>query len=111
MERFVKGDVVVMPFPFSDLSSLIKRPALVVANLQGEDIILCEITSKERIYSENIKLSKKDFKKGNLKVESFIRPERLFTLRKSIILYKTAVINQKKIKEVENKLCEIFTQN
>ena len=110
MEKFVKGEVVVIRFPFSDLSSSIKRPALVVANLQGDDVILCEITSKERINSENIKLSKRDFQKGNLKIDSFIRPERLFTLRKTIILSKIAIINRIKIKEVENKLCEIFTR-
>jgi mRNA interferase MazF len=46
MEKFVKGDIVVIPFPFSDLSGSKKRPALVLANLQGDDIILCQITSR-----------------------------------------------------------------
>ncbi|MFH1972979.1 MAG: hypothetical protein ABIJ18_05900 [archaeon] len=41
MEEFVKGDVVVIPFPFSDLSNSKKRPAFVAANLKGDDIILC----------------------------------------------------------------------
>ena len=41
MEELVKGDVVVLPFPFSDLSASKKRPALVVATLRGDDIILC----------------------------------------------------------------------
>jgi glycosyltransferase involved in cell wall biosynthesis len=44
--RFVKGDVVVLPFPFSDLTANKKRPALVVANLSGDDIIVCLITSQ-----------------------------------------------------------------
>jgi hypothetical protein len=44
--RFVKGDVVVAPFPFSDLSAAKKRPALVVASLTGDDVILCQITSQ-----------------------------------------------------------------
>ena len=108
MERFVKGEVVVTVFPFSDLTSSVKRPALVVANLNGDYVILCQITSKERINSENIRLSQKDFQRGSLKIDSFIRPERSFTLRKSIILYKIAIINKTKIREVENKLCEIF---
>jgi len=43
MERLVKGDVVVLPFPFSDLSQSKKRPAFVVAPLQGDDVILCQI--------------------------------------------------------------------
>jgi mRNA interferase MazF len=45
MGRFVKGDVVVLPFPFSDLSATKRRPALVVAALRGDDIILSQITT------------------------------------------------------------------
>jgi hypothetical protein len=44
--RFVKGDVVVVPFPFSDLAQAKRRPALVVAELEGDDRILCQITSR-----------------------------------------------------------------
>lgn len=40
--RFSKGDVVVLPFPFSDLSASKKRPAVVVATLTGDDVICCQ---------------------------------------------------------------------
>ncbi len=53
MGKFVKGDVIVVPFPFSDLSASKKRPALVVASLKGDDVILCGYTSK---YPEGMKL-------------------------------------------------------
>ncbi len=43
---FVKGDVVVLPFPYSDLSTTKRRPALVVAATAGDDLILCPITSR-----------------------------------------------------------------
>ena len=46
MGKFVKGDIVVTPFPFSDLSTNKKRPALIVATLQGGDVVMCQITSK-----------------------------------------------------------------
>ena len=46
MGAFVKGDVVVTPFPFTDLSANKKRPALVVATLLGGDVVLCAITSQ-----------------------------------------------------------------
>ncbi len=46
MATFVKGDVVIVPFPFSDLSQAKRRPALVVAKLTGDDLILCQITSQ-----------------------------------------------------------------
>ncbi|TET61184.1 MAG: hypothetical protein E3J52_01960 [Promethearchaeota archaeon] len=44
MARFIKGDVVIVPFPFSDLTKSKRRPALVISNLKGDDIILCQIT-------------------------------------------------------------------
>jgi len=46
MGRFVKGDVVVTPFPFSDLQAVKRRPALVVATFTGDDVLLCQITSQ-----------------------------------------------------------------
>lgn len=108
MERFVKGDVVVTPFPFSDLKSSIKRPALIVANLKGDDIILCQITSKVHPDPYQILLNKKDFSEGCLNINSFIKPSILFTLRESIILYKIGKVNKKKIKEVEDQICNII---
>ena len=54
MENFVKGDIVVLNFPFSDLSTTKKRPAFVLTNLGYGDIVLCQITSKpaKRFYTK-----------------------------------------------------------
>jgi len=79
MERLVKGDVVVLPFPFSDLSQSKKRPAFVVAPLQGDDVILCQITTVVHSDLYSILLEEKDFVTGSLKQPSYIRPNRLFT--------------------------------
>jgi mRNA interferase MazF len=46
MARFVRGDIVVVPFPFSDLTQTKRCPALVLTNLPGDDLILCQITSQ-----------------------------------------------------------------
>jgi mRNA interferase MazF len=51
MAAFVKGDRVVVPFPFSDLSNAKRRPALVIAKLTRNDLILCLITSYQSNYS------------------------------------------------------------
>jgi len=45
--RFVAGDVVVVPFPFTDLASSKVRPAVVLATSTRDDILLCQITSKD----------------------------------------------------------------
>ncbi len=108
MEEFVKGDVVVLPFPFSDLSKSKKRPALVVANLKGDDIILCQITSEARVDDYSMVLTDSDFKKGSLNLTSMIRPNKLFTADKSIVLYKIGYLKESKIKEVETEIVNIF---
>ena len=109
MEGLVKGDVVITPFPFSDLRSSIRRPALVMSKLKGNDIIFCQVTSKEHSADPyQIQLTKKDFLEGGLKINSFIKPSIIFTLRDSIVIYKAGKIKANKIKEVEDKICEII---
>ena len=66
MERFVRGDVVVLPFPYTDLSKTKKRPSLVVANLIGDNIILCQITGQPRPDQDLVNLKKDDFQTGSL---------------------------------------------
>lgn len=108
MARFVKGDVVVVPFPFSDLSQSKRRPALVITELTGQDLILCQITSQSISDKYAIELTDSDFKKGTLKKKSNIRPNRIFTADSSIILYKVGMIKDEKIKEVIKKIIQII---
>lgn len=108
MERFVKGDVVVVPFPFSDLTASKKRPALVLASTAGADIILSQITSEQRNDAYSIKLTDKDFQNGTLNKDSNIRTNKLFTADKSIICYKAGSLCLKKIKEVQDAVIKIL---
>jgi mRNA interferase MazF len=94
MERFVKGDVVVIPFPFSDLSNTKKRPALVLADLPGDDILLCQITSQPHNEATVLSLTTTHFVSGALPVSSFIRPTRIFTADKHIIIRKAGTISR-----------------
>src|SRR5687768_11849871 len=109
MGAFVKGDVVVAPFPFSDLSAAKKRPALVVATLTGNDVILCQITSQAMSDSYAVPLIERDFTSGGLRQISNVRPNRLFTAENSIILYRAGTISVAKMQEVLTKLMQILT--
>ena len=73
MAEFVKGDVVVVPFPFSDLSQAKRRPALVISKLDGDDLILCQITSQTVKDNYAISINKSDFESGDLKQSSNIK--------------------------------------
>jgi mRNA interferase MazF len=109
MGRFIKGDVVVTPFPFSDLTGEKKRPALVVANLQGDDLILCMITSQNARDEYAISLLNEDFATGSLKRESNVRPNRIFTADSGIVLYRIGTLESEKLHKVTNKIIDIFS--
>lgn len=57
MEKFIKGDVVILSFPFSDLSSSKKRPALILADITGDDYIMIQITSKNTSFIDYSKVA------------------------------------------------------
>jgi mRNA interferase MazF len=109
MERFIKRDIVVIPFPFSDLSGSKKRPALVLADLQGDDIILCQITSQQVKDKYAISIKNSDFKTAKLPAPSNIRPNRIFTADKNIIIKKTASLNETAINAVIQKIISIIS--
>jgi len=108
MERLVKGDVVVIPFPFSDLSASKRRPALVLANLQGNDILLCQITSQNSIEKTALPLKIEDFTSGTLPSNSFIRPMRIFTADKTLIIKKAGTISTKLMDKVINNIISVL---
>lgn len=109
MEQLVKGDIVVMPFPFSDLSSTKKRPAMVLTKLKGDDLILCQITSKQTKDNYSIPATQEDFKAGSLRQESNIRPNKIFTADTSIIDYKIGALKPAKTGKVVEAVCKIIS--
>ena len=109
MGRFVKGDVLVLPFPFSDLSSTKNRPALVVATLTGDDVILCQITSRTSSDSYAVLIKDSDFASGQLRKDSSVRPNRLFTADSNIVLYRVGTLNSVKMQEINAKIIAIIT--
>ena len=108
MGGFIKGDVVVVLFPFSDLSSAKKRPALVVAVPEGDDVILCQITSRQITDQYAIPLRDQHFSSGSLRQESNIRPNRLFTADSRIIQYRAGHLNDEHLEQVIQKIIGIL---
>jgi len=64
-----------------------RRPALVVTALPGDDLVLCQITSQAHSDGFSIDLTQSHFQSGRLAQDSYIRPQRLFTVEQSVILY------------------------
>ncbi len=110
MGTFIRGDVVVVPFPFTDLSNVTKRrPALVITDLEGDDIIVCQITSVNRYDRYSISLEGSDFLIGSLDVAlSYVRPNRLFTADAKIVIRRAGQISEAKMESVVEQLKDII---
>lgn len=104
MEKFIKGEIVVVPFPFSDLSQSKRRPAFVIREFNGGDTLLCQITSKAFSNEYAIQITDKEFKSGSLNRVSNIRTDKIFTCSKNIILYKVGKLNDEAVQKVTKSL-------
>ena len=85
MGKFAVGSVVLVAFPFSNLKGQKVRPALVLASVEFDNLILCQITSKSYTSKIAISIRPEDFTDGSLPVVSFVRPDKLFTADETII--------------------------
>ncbi|WP_216902303.1 type II toxin-antitoxin system PemK/MazF family toxin [Synechococcus sp. CCY 9618] len=102
------GDVVLILFPYSDLSQAKRRPALVIADVGIWDFVLCQITSKSYTDRLAIPLLESDFDNGGLKRESFVRIGKLFTANFSINSGVAGRLNPVKMTEVLEALVDIL---
>ncbi len=80
------GVVVLVRFPFSDLSASKLRPALVVARAGVTDWVLCQITSNRYGDPQSVAITKSSFATGGLDRDSFVRPGKLFTASEGIVI-------------------------
>ena len=111
MGKPVVGDIVVVPFPFSDLSDSKRRPALVVASLEGNDLILCMITSRSVRDQHAIEVDPNDLDDGVLPALSNIRPTRLFTADTTIVIRVQAHISRRLMDRTRSALVQVFSGN
>lgn len=108
MGSFAIGDIVLIPFPYADFSKFKKRPALVVGEAEFKNLILCQITSKAETSKRAISLSEKEFKLGSLQLNSFIRPDKLFTAEQSVIETKLGSLKIAKTETVKIAVRQLF---
>ena len=85
MGPFAAGEVLLVHFPFSDLTASKLRPAVVLAEAGRGDWILCQITSKAYGDPRAVQLDTADFARGSLRIASYARPGKLFTAHASLV--------------------------
>ncbi len=87
--KYNQRDIVLVPFPYSDLTAIKQRPALIISNKKlnkSQDRLCCLITSVPS--KDGILIKKKDFEEGRLPFESWIKPHRIFSVDIKVIRRK-----------------------
>jgi len=107
-----QGEVVLFEFPYSDLSVLKKRPALVISsddfNAVSDDVITVAITTQKKLERSQIAIDQIDIDRGELMKKSYVKCGSIITIKKTIILKRVAYLKQKKLEEVLKNIHQIL---
>ncbi len=106
--RFNQGDILIVPFPFSNLSGIRQRPVLVLSKTnylrECKDVVTCGITSNLKDSKYSLLINNSNLIEGSITIKSRIKVDKLFTLEQSIVIKKIGRIK----KETMNKVKEEF---
>lgn len=107
---YEQGEIIIVPFPFSDLSSIKQRPVLILSknadNELSDDIITCGITSNLKDAKYSILIDNDNLESGEIPGKSRIKLDKLFTLDKSIIKKRIAKINKVTLSKVKEEFLD-----
>ena len=109
---YKRGEIVLVPVPFSNLTYTKKRPVLVVSNtahnLASPDMIVVAITSN--IIQNGIVIEASDLTVGVLPKKSLIRCEKIYTLEQSIVVKRFGVLSDDVLLKVANEIHNLITE-
>ena len=101
-------EIVLIPVPFTDLSSTKRRPVLIISatayNNASPDVIVAAITSNLQAGSTGIVISTADMEAGTLPVQSLVRSDKIYTLSQRIIIKKYGKLNTTRFEEALQEL-------
>lgn len=102
------GEVILVAFPYSDLSDFKLRPAVIVGKAEFKNLILCQITSKSGTSAIAIKIEDSDFEDGGLNRVSYVRPDKIFTAEPSIIEKRVGMLSAESCRKVRSVVRALF---
>jgi mRNA interferase MazF len=110
--KFEQGEIILISFPFSDLSTTKRRPVLVLSkkhhNDESEDFVCCGITSNLQNKRFSIILNSDDLQQGKIPRTSRIKFNKIFTLEKKMAAKRLGQINEKMLKKVQDALVDLL---
>ena len=104
--EYKPGDLILIPFPFSDLTSHKKRPALILKEKDYfGDFLAVPLTSQPQ-HQQSIELDNKDLSRGELPKKSWLRVDKIYTLNDCLIIKKIGTLKPAFFKRSKQSICE-----
>ncbi|MEK6646303.1 MAG: type II toxin-antitoxin system PemK/MazF family toxin [Candidatus Firestonebacteria bacterium] len=113
MTLFNSGDVVLIGFPFTDLSGSKQRPGVIISsklyNEKGIDVIIAAITSQiqDKIENDEYCLTEKEQKIAGLPKKSIIKVGKIITIDQRLIRKKLGYLTSETLANIRNILLKI----
>lgn len=106
--NYRQKEIVLVPFPYSDLSHTKKRPVLIVSNdrynAKFNDVLVCVITSNLRSDSYSVELENSDLEIGVLPETSLVKAHKLFTVNQGKIIRKYSIVKDEYFEKVVSRI-------
>lgn len=113
--KFRQGDLILVPFPFTDLSAVKRPPALVVSpdrlHEHSEDVVLAAITSQvpPSLSEFEMPLRSGDMALGRLPKPSVIKLRKIFTAHRGLIVKRAGRLQKESLARILARVREVFT--
>jgi mRNA interferase MazF len=104
----VGGDLVVVPFPFTDLQSNKRRPAVVLATVARGDLLICQITSRSESHQAAVSIGAADFMRGGIDRPSVALPYRLVAVHEAVSLRSAGMLTPSALAELVERVCAVI---
>lgn len=100
--------VVLVLFPFSDLTQSKLRPAVVLARAGQNDFVLCQVTSNPYADRLAVEIANSDFAQGSLRRTSYARPGKLFTANGSLMVAQVGVLEPQPFQSILDAVIDLL---
>lgn len=112
--KYKQREIVLVPFPYSDLTNSKRRPVLIVSNNEYNDsfhdVLVCVITSNLSQDSYSVNLENDDLEIGNLPESSIVKTHKLFTIHQTKILRKFSIVKSEYFDKIADKIKDLIDQ-
>ncbi len=106
---FERGDLLLVPFPFSDLSASKRRPVLALTTPESYgDFIALAVTSRPQA-EHGVPINAPDMARGMLPTSSWIRVDRVVTLNASLVVKTTGHVTDDILSEAVQRFCNFIS--